>query len=140
MTECEESPFKDCTKRSVIYQTWCKTCLRKEEKKKDIFEEETVGIAELFNKQRYKKENDGTKKRKMMYNNAKEKKMFMYIGETSRSAFEHGSEHQKDLKFKRYNSQMLKHAVNNHPDRNPDHVQFGMKIMSSHQTAFERQI
>ena len=66
MTECEESHFKDCTKRSVIYQTWCKTCLRKEEKKKDIFEEETVGIAELFNKQRYKKENDGTKKRKIM--------------------------------------------------------------------------
>ena len=35
---------------------------------------------------------------------------------------------------------MLKHVVNHHPEMNPEHVQFDMKILSSHKTAFERQI
>ena len=35
---------------------------------------------------------------------------------------------------------MLKHCVNHHEKMNPGDVKFGMKIVSSHKTAFERQI
>ena len=45
-----------------------------------------------------------------------------------------------DLHSKRHKSHMLKHVLNNHPDMNLEHVQFDMKILSSHKTAFERQI
>ena len=44
---------------------------------------------------------------------------FKYIGETSRSAFERGVEHYKDLEFTRPNSHMLKHVVIHHPDLDP---------------------
>ena len=65
---------------------------------------------------------------------------FRYIGETSRSAYERGVEHFKDLEFTRPKSHMLKHAVIHHPDLEPSRVEFRMKILSSHKTAFERQI
>ena len=129
-------PFKNCTKRSIIYQTWCKTCQRKEERKSDVFKEDEIGISDLF---------DGNveperRKRKMMDSDRVKVDNFIYIGETSRSSYERGGEHYKDLEHKRHKSHMLKHAVNHHPGMNPDHIKFEMKILSSHKTAFERQI
>ena len=65
---------------------------------------------------------------------------FHYIGETSRSAYERGQEHLKDLEFKRPKSHYLRHAVEFHSDVPPESLKFKMKVLSSHRTSFERQI
>ena len=65
---------------------------------------------------------------------------FSYIGETARSAYERGTEHYKDLEFHRTKSHMLKHVVIHHPRMNPEDVSFKMRIISSHKSAFERQL
>ena len=78
--------------------------------------------------------------RKMLDTANSEVKKFIYKGETSRSAYERGNEHFKDLEHKRHKSHMLKHAVNHHPTMNPEHVKFEMKVLSSHKTAFARQL
>ena len=87
-----------------------------------------------------KKEEKIGRKRKVQDEERKKCPAFVYIGETSRSAYECGQEHFKDLEFKIHKSHMLKHAVNHHEKINPENVKFGMKIMSSHKTAFERKI
>ena len=137
--ECE-LPFKNCTKRSVIYNTWCETCEKKKEraKKEDVFDDEVIGLKELFATGK-EKEKIG-RKRKVEKEERNKCPAFVYIGETSRSAYERGQEHSKDLEFKRHKSHMLKHCVNHHDGMNPENVKFGMKILSSHKTAFERQI
>ena len=66
--------------------------------------------------------------------------LFSYIGETSRSAYERGLEHLKDLEFRRVKSHYLRHAVEFHPNIPPESLDFRMKVLSSHKTAFERQI
>ena len=65
---------------------------------------------------------------------------FHYIGETSRSAYERGQEHLKDLEFKRPKSHYLRHAVEFHSNVPPESLKFKMKVLSSHRTSFERQI
>ena len=66
--------------------------------------------------------------------------LFMYIGETARSAYERGCEHLKDFQFKRGKSHYLRHAVEVHPTVPLDKLKFRMKILSCHKSAFERQI
>ena len=66
--------------------------------------------------------------------------LFTYIGETSRSGMERGLEHVKDLEHTRTKSHMLRHIVSYHPDSDPNSIDFRMEIMSSHRSAFERQI
>ena len=51
-----------------------------------------------------------------------------------------GGEHRKDLEFRRVKSHLFRHCVDLHPTMNPDKVDFRMKILSTHKTAFERQI
>ena len=50
-TKSDESVLKSCTKRSIIYETWCETCLSSEKKKLrksyDIFSE-SLGIDKLY--------------------------------------------------------------------------------------------
>ena len=89
----ENVKHKNCTVRSILYKTWCKTCRRQNESK-------------------IKGENSSlTNKRKL--EELVEKEDYVYIGETSRSVNERGSEHLKDLEFLRDRSHMLKHAVKN---------------------------
>ena len=67
---------QDCTQRCIIYETWCLSCEerdRKEVEDMDIEEDE---------------------KRKKM----KEVVLHKYVGETSRSMYERGLEHLRDLK------------------------------------------
>ena len=64
----------------------------------------------------------------------------VYIGETGRSAMERGLEHSKDLEYYRSKSHMLKHIVDKHEDIDPELVEFRMKVIIQHKTAFERQI
>ena len=66
--------------------------------------------------------------------------VFRYIGETSRSAWERAEEHWKDLEFKRPKSHMLRHVVEHHQGVEPEKIDFRIQILSSHRSAFERQI
>ena len=125
-----------------MYEIWCNTCVVKEEKELrrnyDAFENTmSLEIETLFGE---KKDEKKSRKRKVKETRNEEVQKFKYIGETSRSAFERGVEHYKDLEFTRPNSHMLKHAVIHHPDLDPRMIDFRMKILSIHQTAFERQI
>ena len=66
--------------------------------------------------------------------------MFKYIGETSRSSFERGWEHVNDMAQLKTSSHMLKHALTTHQEQEMSEVQFGMRIIRSCQSSFERQI
>ena len=67
-------------------------------------------------------------------------KLFKYIGETSRSSFERGWEHVNDMAQLKTSSHMLKHALTTHQEQEMSEVQFGMRIIRSCQSSFERQI
>ena len=121
----ENQKFKNCKKRSVVYKTYCNTCKMHEIKK---IQGNNSG------------ENNNVNKRKRNEKELENIKVFTYIGETSRSAMERGEEHMKDLEFYREKSHMLKHIVEFHPDSDPTEIEFKMEILSSHKSAFERQI
>ena len=101
-----------------MYETRCLTCQEQELKKiqeQDITEQEkTNQLARI--------------------------KLFKYIGESSRSKFERGWEHVYDLTSLKSSSHMLKHVVNTHPEQDLHEVHFGMKIIRTCKTSFERQI
>ena len=78
-------------------------------------------------------------KRKLEYEDI-EVPIYHYIGESSRSIYERGGEHLKDLEYRRTKSHMLRHCVEIHPNILPETVEFRMRILSSHKTAFERQL
>ena len=78
--------------------------------------------------------------KKRALENTQKGPLYSYIGETSRSAFERGLEHLKDLEYRRTKSHYLRHAVECHPGVSPESLDFRMKILSSHRSAFERQI
>ena len=86
----------------------------------------------------HKKENENKRSRDEMEKSDDE--IFVYIGETSRSAMERGEEHIKDLEYRRSKSHMLKHVVMYHGEDEPEKIDFGMEILSSHRSSFERQI
>ena len=108
-------------------------------KRYDVFDE-NLELGGLFKDENKMLLMDKMKKRKLQETKQDEILKFNYIGETSRSAYERGVEHFKDLEYKRPKSHMLKHCVIYHPDLDPKNVEFRMKILSSHGTAFERQI
>ena len=114
-----EPSYKNCTKRSIVYETWCNSCKKKMENSEN------------------EKENGEKNKRKRSGELVNE---FTYIGETSRSAWERAEEHWKDLEYRRPKSHILKHIVEHHPYEDPSNVDFRIKILSSHNSAFERQI
>ena len=61
-----------------------------------------------------------------------------YFGETARSGFERGLEHQDDFKKEMDESHMWKHQVLEHPDQQK--VKFKMKVIKQHRSAFQRQV
>ena len=113
---------KDCHKRSAVYETWCDIC-----KNRNIEGANTVNPKV-------------SEKRDREEDNIENSDYFKYIGETSRSCYERGLEHLKDLEFKRPKSHLLRHAIEEHPELDPDSIKFKMKILSFHKSAFERQI
>ena len=94
---------QNCSKRSLVYETWCYDCLKKKEE----------GV-------------DGG--------------IYKYIGETAKSAHERGANHLYDRKNLDLGSHMLKHAVECHEDKQPEKVEFHMKVLAFHKSSFERQI
>ena len=60
-----------------------------------------------------------------------------YIGESGRSGYERGLEHMEGLRKGQEDSHMFKHKLMEHPD---EEVNFRMKILKKHKSAFERQV
>ena len=63
-----------------------------------------------------------------------------YIGESWRSAYERGLEHQDDYRNLRVNSHMLKHAIEEHPEKKLEEMKFGMRVKMQFKSALERQV
>ena len=102
---------QSCRKRNIVYETWCQLCLEREEQRA---------------------EERGKDKKKI--------KMSKYIGESAKSAYERGKEHMGDRRTLNLRSHMLKHAVDMHGDVEPEKVEFRMKVLKYHKSAFERQV
>ena len=109
---------QSCTRRSVIYETHCATCL----------ERETERIMSLDLEEQEKK--------RMI----SEIKRYVYIGESARSAYERLWEPQRALKQLSPDSHMLKHIVAVHGEEEIEEIEFHAKIIKYTRTAFERQI
>ena len=67
-------------------------------------------------------------------------KLHMYIGESSRSSYERGLEHTRDCQEMKKESHMIKHYFEKHADEELESMEFGMKILKTHRSAFNRQI
>ena len=122
-SENDKVKLKNCTKRSVIYMTWCQSC-----RENKLQSSEAGGVIEKIENRENKRKNE------------MENEDFIYIGETARSVMEMGKEHFKDLEFLRSKSHMLKHIALYHKDERPDDIKFQIKPLSHHKSAFERQI
>ena len=110
---------QDCTRRSVVYESWCLTCQEKDIK---TAEEQADG--------------DPAKLKQL-----KEKiKLSKYVGETSRSVYERGFEHLSDYQNLSTKSHMLKHKVEKHPEEELDNIKFGICIIKTAKSSFSRQI
>ena len=109
---------QDCTKRCIVYETWCLTCeMREISRIEDEEEDEKVRREKIRNFKRYK-----------------------YIGETSRSIYERGLEHDRDWKELKKDSHMVKHFFDVHEEEEAEEMEFGMRIVNACRSAFNRQI
>ena len=114
----EKNQEQDCTQRCIVYATWCITC-------------ENKAIEEIDKEDIEDKEKNKRKK---------EIKLHMYIGESSRSAYERGLEHTRDCTEMKKESHMIKHYFEYHEKEELENMEFGMKILRTPKTAFNRQI
>ena len=105
-----------------MYETTCLTCKGRQD----------LEIEEKFR-------NEGKKRIDEEKKNAKR---YIYIGETNRSVYERGIEHQNDISGCKTSSHMLRHLLAVHEDKEEEwaKIKFGMRILKSTITAFERQI
>ena len=67
-------------------------------------------------------------------------RVYKYIGESARSCYERGLEHQGDCEQLKPGSHMLKHILDKHEGQQPGEVVFKMKAVKFHRSAFERQV
>lgn len=67
-------------------------------------------------------------------------KLYKYVGETARSLYERSFEHLTDYENLSTKSHMLKHAVEMHSGEGLDNIRFGIKIIKTAKSSFERQI
>ena len=113
---------QDCHKRNCVYQTYCRTCTERQDRR----------IEEKYKEMGEKKIEEEKRKAKR----------FIYIEETNRSVFERGIEHQHDVAGCKTSSHMLRHLLGEHEEEEEEweRIEFGMKILKSTRSAFERQI
>ena len=83
---------------------------------------------------------DQTSSAKEKQEKIKEIRQYKYVGETARSGYERGLEHQKDWEDLKINSHMVKHYFDTHEGENINDMRFGMQLIKTHRTAFNRQI
>ena len=110
---------QDCHRRCIVYETWCLTC-------------EERGIKEI--------EEDDTIDEEMRNRRIREMRRYNYIGESSRSLYERGLEHLRDLEELKMDSHMLKHYFDKHAEEELEKMKFGGRIIDKPRTAFNRQI
>ena len=113
---------QDCKKRNLVYEISCRTCKERGEKE----------LEKKYEKEGKKKIDE--EKRKLT--------KYIYIGETNRSAYERGLEHQADVTSCKTSSHMLRHLLDMHEEEEEtwSDIKFSMRILKSTRTAFERQI
>ena len=116
----EEGKLENCKKRCIVYEIHCVEC---GELETPIIEENRE-IEEKVGSMRKKKKNY----------------KYVYIGETHKSGFERGKEHQEDKKYFNVRSHMLKHCILHHGGKDPLDVDFGMRLRGQFKTALERQV
>ena len=111
---------QDCKRRNCVYETSCLTCTERQDRR----------IEETFGKEGKKRIDEEKRK----------ERRFIYIGETNRSVYERGKEHQMDIEACKTSSHMLRHLLDQHEEEkeNWDNVKFGMRIIKSTRSAFER--
>ena len=63
-----------------------------------------------------------------------------YIGETARTTYEPGWEHQESLRKLEEDSHLLKHVANHYQGVPMDEILFGMRIVQYTRSALERQV
>ena len=123
-----------------MYETYCENCgeigVEEDQKKK-----ENRAISEL----KVKRKREDTEIREVVedreedVSRQKDYKV-KYIGESWRSAYERGIEHQEDLSNLREKSHMLKHILDDHPGEKIENIKFGMRVKLRFKTALERQV
>ena len=125
----EKPPSTSCSQRSITYQTWCRDCKEEDEQRLGNGNEdgESITPPEVLKKRNPSK-------------NKTEVPLYTYIGESSRSTYERGFEHQRDARDLKTTSHILKHILEKHPGSGPDEVRFDIKVLKTHQSPFERQI
>ena len=116
-SRADKASSESCSQRNVTYQTWCREC--KEEGERVISQE---------------REKEGERR------GGSEVTLYTYIGESSRSTYERGSEHLRDARDFNTTSHILKHIIEMHPKSRPEDIKFDMRVIKTHQSAFERQI
>ena len=67
-------------------------------------------------------------------------KKVRYLGETARTCYERGLEHQRDGLAEKENSHIHCHRADAHPGEDPGEKLFTMKVLQGHKTALTRQI
>ena len=104
----EKLDFKNCYKRSIIYETWCNTCLKEgghedmvdnveniidcpeNESGEDTVVVDTTPDEDTENVNVYVKNIADHQKKRKLVSDTRERHRFRYIGETSRSVFARG--------------------------------------------------
>ena len=114
----EKDAKKDCSKRSLVYETWCQTCYMKD-------------VEEI--RETEESEEEANKKIEKI-------RLHKYIGETARSAYERGWEHQEALRKLEEDSHLLKHVAHYHQGVPMEEIRFGMRVKRYARTALERQV
>ena len=105
---------QDCTRRNLVYETYCMSCEEKDGKATE----------------------PGEKEEKIR----KETKLYKYLGETCRSVWERSAEHLADLRNLSPTSHLLKHILDVHEGEDMERVRFGIRVVKYTRTAFDRQI
>ena len=102
-----------------VYEAWCETCYQEDkdriEKGEETSEEEKV-------------------------EKVKKIKKYKYIGETARSIYERGMEHQLGLEKMAEDNHLMKHVATHHSDMEMEDVRFGIKVIKFTYSALERQV
>ena len=140
--------MKSCTKRNLVYKTWCQTCLARWTHPATT-EDQGIGgegdhvrpmVGGAGGGEEWVGGGEGNTGGRVEMTNRGSKMKYLYVGETCRSAYERGFEHLNDIKQIKPSSNMLKHLIDQHEHENFADVEFRMEVLSFSRTAYERQI
>ena len=102
-----------------MYKTWCMNC------------------EDMSKKEIDKMENKSDKEKRDLKRNIS---LYKYVGESSRSLYERGWEHEQDKNQLNTTSHMLKHIIQEHEGEDIEKIKFGIRTIQYCRSSFERQI